>query len=1138
MKKITLLACLIFGICGMCIAQTNRASLSGTVTDPNGAVISGAKVTAMQTNTKYEFTATANADGVYSFVGLPIGEYEIDCERPGFKRVTRPGIVLDPAADVRVDLQLPIGSVTDTVQVKAESPLVDTRSTTYGNELDAKAIKDLPLQISGESRGVYSLLAAVPGVTNQGFSNNVFGGEGLSSQILVDGLGAEYAPTVPGVQERPQPVDSIANFQVVQTSSAEYSLSGGGVMNVTTKSGTNNFHGSVFEYLRNDSMDARAFFAQRRAPDKENEYGFTLGGPIRHNKTFFWGEYDAFRTASSQGGAGSASSGAVLTLPTQSFMTGNFAALLGPQIGTDALGRPVYSGEIYDPDSTRVVNGQTIRDPFPGNVIPQNRLSAISQTVQGYFPKLTYPDQLVNNFIGAAGDTITEPQYIAKITQKLGQGNLDVSERVVIHNQNNTYPLPPVLSTWNNFNQHNYSTRIAYTVPLGPQTDLSLLMGFDRQAGLGYHSAGLQSQFGINGLYSKDCTTQISVAQMVFTSPASDQLGDGFCDYDNRTTSWKYAASVTHIVGKHMIKVGGNYFRWLENLRYLQGSQGSFSYSTQETGLPGTYLSQTGFGYASFLLGQPYAASVDPNSSVQMRDWEFGLFAQDEFRITPKLTVNYGAHYDFQPQYTTPGNYQSQFNATIPNLGANRWLGAIEFAGYGPGRCNCTRWSPTYLGGIAPRFGFAYQLAKNTVVRGSYGLYRLQVSEYAGENQGQYGFLPSSSLSDLDAGVSPILNWQNGYPSFSLAPSLDPTVQNGRSAIFLGHDDASPSQVQIGNVSVQHQLGQNTLLEVSYMRNIGHHLGTGNMVLINQLDFAKYGSYGDLLNQDVYSQAAVSAGITAPYPGFTGTVAQALRPYPQYLTLNDNDAKVGNSSYNALIVTASRRFTNGLSFLVGYTLSKNMSDIGSDLGTASAGIQNAYDRRAEWAVTGVDQRHAVVATYTYDLPFGAGRQFVSGSNFVDSYLIGGWKISGINNYSTGTPLSITTDQGLPTVAFGIRPNIVSGVDPRGSGSCGGGTPGQMLNPGAFEDPAPFTFGDAPRASNNVRTCPNLNESVSLVKSFPVIRDRIAMEFGANFFNVFNRHEFSFATDIDSLTYGTVNGSSGPRQGQVYGRITW
>ena len=630
MRRIVLVVCLIMGICGICYAQTNRASLSGTVTDPSGAAIPNAKVTVTQESTKYQFTATANADGVYNFVGLPIGEYEVDCIAAGFARVARPGVVLDPSADVRVDLKLQIGNVTNTVEVKASSPLVDARSTTYGTELDAKAIKDLPLQVSGESRGVYSLLAAVPGVTNQGFSNNVFGGEGLSSQILVDGLGAEYAPTVPGVQERPQPVDSIASFQVVQTSSAEYSLSGGGVMNVTTKSGTNSFHGSVFEYLRNDAMDARAFFAQRRAPDKEHEYGFTLGGPIRHNKTFFWGEYDVFRTASSQGGAGSASSGAVLTLPTQAFESGNFSALLGPQIGTDALGRPVYSGEIYDPDTTRIVNGQTVRDPFQGNIIPQSRLSGISQTVQSYLPKLTYPDQLVNNFIGAAGDTITEPQYLAKITQKIGQGSLDVSERVVIHNQDNTYPLPPVLSTWNNFNQHNYSTRVAYTVPLGLRTDLSLLMGFDRQAGLGYHSAGLQSQFGIGGLYSKDCSTNISIAQMTFTSPASDQLGDGFCDYDNRTTSWKYAGTVTRVIGNHMLKVGGNYFRWLENLRYLQGSQGSFSFSTQETGLPGNYLSQTGFGYASFLLGQPYAASVDPNSSVQMRDWEFGLFAQDD----------------------------------------------------------------------------------------------------------------------------------------------------------------------------------------------------------------------------------------------------------------------------------------------------------------------------------------------------------------------------------------------------------------------------------------------------------------------------------------------------------------------------
>src|SRR6266702_1012753 len=1139
MKQIVLFLCVILGTFAVCSAQTNRASLSGTVTDKTGAVVASATITATQISTKFDFNATVNATGAYSFVGLPIGEYELHCESQGFQRVIRRGVVLSPAADVRVDFQLPVGATTEVVEVKAESPLLDVRSTTYGNELDSEAIKALPIQVSGGSRGVYSLLAAVPGALKpSGLSINAFGGSGRSSQILVDGLGAEYAPTVPGVQERPQSVESIENFQVVQTSSAEYSLNGGGVMNVTTKSGSNHFHGSAFEYMRNEAMDATPFFAKKRALDKEHEFGFTLGGPIRHDKTFFWVEYDRFKTASSQGGAGSASSGAVLTLPTAAFMAGDFSRLLGQQIGTDALGRPILSGQIYDPNTTRLVNGQTVRDPFAGNIIPAVRISAIAKNVQGYFPSLTSPQLLINNFIGGSGSTIDDPQYIVKITQKVGQGNLDVSERVVIHNQKNTYPLPPVLSTWNSFNQHNYSTRIAYALPIASRTNLSLLVGFDRQAGLGYRTEGLQSQFGISGLFAKDCSTQISIAQMVFTSPASSQLGDGFCDYNNRTTSWKYAGSLTRILGKHTVMVGGNYFRWLENLHYLQGSQGSFSFSAQGTGLPGASLPSTGFGYASFLLGQAFAASVTPNSSVQMRDWEFGLFAQDELRITSKLTMNYGVHYDYQPQYTTPGDFQSQFNPTLQNLGAGGRPGAIEFAGSGTGRCQCSRWSPTYLFGFAPRFGFAYQLGRNTVARGSYGVYRLQVSQYAGENQGQYGFLPSSSLTDLDAGVSPVLNWENGYPSFSLKPVIDPTVQNGKSVIFVGKDDSSPSQVQITNVSVQHQFRGNVLLEGADIRNIKHHLPTGNTVLVNQLDYAQYGTYGNLLNQDIRSQAAVNAGIIVPYAGFNGTVSQALRPYPQYLNINDNDAKVGNSSYNALILTVQKRFGTGFNFLVGYTLSTNLSDIGSTEGTSASKVQDAYNRHAEYSVTGVDQRHSVVTTYSYELPVGPGKRFLNKSNIASSYLLGGWQISGINNYSTGTPVAIATSQGLPTVASGIRPNVVAGVAPRGPGSCSGATPGLRLNRGAFADPAPFTFGNAPPTFNSIRTCSLLRENVSLIKRFQVTKENVSVELGANIFNALNRHLFTFATNIDSQTFGTVSGASGPRLGQVYARVNW
>ena len=852
-----------------------------------------------------------------------------------------------------------------------------------------------------------------------------------------------------------------------------------------------------------------------------------------------------FKTAASQGGAGSAASGAVLTLPTPDMMAGNFSALLGPQVGTDALGRPILSGQIYDPSTTRVVNGQTIRDPFQGNIIPAIRISSISQTVQSYFPSLPNPNTFPNNFVGGSGDTVSEPNYIVKVTQMLGQGSLDVSERVVIHNQDNTYPLPPVLSTWNNFNQHNYSTRIAYNLPLGSRMTANFVLGYDRQAGQGYHSAGLQSTFGITGLFSTNCSTQISIAQMVFTSPATDTLGDGFCDYDNHTQSWKYSGSLAMAFGKHTLKFGGNYFRWTENLLYLEGSNGNFGFDAQVTGLPGANLGQTGFGYASFLLGMPYTANATQNDRGGSEIGNSDSLSKMNTGSPQKLTLNYGVRYDYQPQYTVPGNYQSQFDPTIPNPAAGGLLGGIAFAGYGTGRCNCDVWSPTYPWAFAPRFGFAYKLANNTVVRGSYGLYWQQVSQYAGENQERYGFQPSLSVNDEDAGVTPIFNWQSGFPAFNLTPTIDPTIQNGQSVTYVSHNDAYPGQVQIINFSVQHQLPGNILLEGAYIRNVGHHLSNGNAVELNQLNYATYGHYGNLLNEDVYSTDAVNAGITPPYTGFTGTVAQALRAFPQYLNVSDNNAKIGNSSYNALVVKADKRFTNGLSFLVGYTLSKMLSDVGEQASLFAAGIQDTYNRRAEYAVSPIDQRHAVVASYTYELPFGTGKRLLSGANPVNRYVVGGWKVSGIQNYDTGMPVSISTEQGLPTAAFGIRPNIVPGVNPRGPGSCSG-LPGLMLNRAAFADPPPFTFGNAPPEFNNLRGCPTLSENLSLLKSFPVIKERVGVEFGADFFNLLNRHAFSFATDIDSSTFGTVNGTAGGyagllgsgRRGQVFMRVTF
>ncbi len=1139
-NRFALLVLAILGFNSTCSAQFNRAGLSGTVTDVSGAVVAGATVVAIEDSTNTEFSTVTNASGIYNFVGLPVGMFRITCEHEGFQKLVRTNVVLQSTSEVRVDLQMTVGSLQNQIVVTAGTPLIEERTTTYGFALDEKSIQDIPLEVAGSKRTIYSLLAAVPGVTNAGFQNNVLGGVGFSSQIIIDGVGAEYNPGVPSVAQRPPSPEAVSEFKVINSTSAEYGLTAGGFISVVTKSGTDAFHGDAYEYLRNEAFDAKSFFATTRSTDRENEYGFTLGGPIIHKKTYFFGQYDGYRTSS-------ATAGSILTLPTDAFKSGDFSALLGPVIGTDSLGRPVLAGQIYDPATTRPDGkGGLIRDPFPGNIIPQSRFSSVSQNLQSYFPELTSPNQIVNNYNGSSTVlTTTEPNYFIKISQVLGKGYLAGSYRFVNFFSGGGGILPSILANdVYNFGQTVHNVRLSYDVPITSRLSSSFTGGMDRQGGAGNTAYGAAATggttVGLTGVLAP-CTPDTNI------QGGYPALGDTLCSQLEGDTNWKLNNTFTLLAGKHTIKFGGSFYRWNANIRTQNNANGSFNFNSSETGLPGSLLGQTGFGYASFLLGEVDNGLIAAPYTKSLRSYYVGGFVQDEFRVTRNLTLNLGLRYDWQPQYTSPSYDASQFNPTIANPGADNVPGALEFLGFGTGRDGKKRFGDTYAKGFGPRVGLAYKLGDNTSVRASYGLYWSPVSQFSGEFANRQGFQASSTLLSPNGGVTSAFNWTSGYPPFNTNPTIDPTIANGTSTAFLGTGSAYPSDIQIITVSVQHQLPKQIVLEVGYIGNLAHHLATSHDQ-INQLDYSKYGYLGDLLNQPYDSPAAIAAGITAPFPNFAevvgsanATVAQALRPYPQYQDVRGWNSKFGNAAYNALQVRLEKHFSAGLSFLVGYTLSKNLSDVGDSQGVFASGIQDAYNWRANRSVTDVDQRHAVVASYAYDLPLGPGKRFLSGDGIVDKYIAGGWTISGVNNYSTGLPLAIGTSLSLPTGTENLRPNGVPGVPARIGGGCSGFNPatGVYINRAAFADPAPFTFGNAAPWLDNVRGCANLNESISLLKSFPLYKERVSFQLGMDFFNVFNRHIFGAPdTNIDDVGFGQISSAGAGRQGQLHVKFIW
>lgn len=1139
------LAGALFICAGLCFGQQfERASLSGTVVDISEAKVANATIGATEQQTGAHFTTTTNQEGVYNFLGLPVGQYNVQAEASGFSKAVQADVTLSPASNIRIDFRLTPGAVTTSVNVVGEAPLVEPAATTTGFDLPQKEITDLPLQLSGRARNVTALLQAVPGVTNAGFGTNIMGGIGLTSELIIDGASATYAPSVPGVGQRPASVEAVSNFKVVNTTSAEYGMSGGGFVVVVTKSGTNALHGDAYEYLRNDAFDARDFFATKVAPDKEHEFGFTLGGPVKKDKTFFFGQFDDFIQNVGV-------EGQLLTLPTLAMRQGDFSALLGPQIGTDSLGRPVYSGEIYDPSTTRTQNGTLVRDPFPGNIIPANRISSISNKYQAALPT-NVSGALVNNYLASSPSQLFRaPSYFIKLDQQLGGGVLNGSLRVLNRTINPTNPqLLPAFYGGQSFNQRVYNVRASYTRPIADQMSNAFTFGLDRVGGGTVASSVEQAgatTIGLQGVLGA-CTPNVQIqggflATLAVATPASS-LGDGSCGSYESDNMWKFNDNVAYFKGKHSIKFGIDYNRYITHFKNFPYSQ--FGFAGSETGIPGSFLSSTGYGYASFMLGEVDNTNVSGTVPKALLNWNMGGFVQDEYRLTPKLTVNYGVRYDWQPQYTSPYNDASQFNPLIPNPGAGGRLGALEFLGSGPGRDGKTRFSPTYTKGFGPRFGVAYSLNDRTVLRASYGLFWAQVSEYDGEFAIRQGLHPSLALNSTTGGVISAFNWNGGVPAFNPNPVIDPSIANGQSTAMTGRDAAHPPQIQIFNITAQRELPGRVLLELQFNRNVGHHLHTADhptgqaVGQLNQLDYGKYGYLGSTLDLPFDSPQAVAAGIRSPYPGFSGTVAQALLPYPQYLGIAVQPGPFGNSIYDGGVLKLERRFSSGLTFQAGYVFSKNMSDMTS-IQISGFPPQDAYNLKANWSASDVDATQSFVGSYSYDLPLGIGKRVVTQNKVLNNYVLGGWTISGINSYSSGTPLAVSTNIALPSTTTNVRPNIVPGVEPVRPGGCSGLNPatGLYLNRAAFADPAPFTFGNAPRLLSNARNCATLNESISLMKTIPLYKERVQLRFGADFFNVFNRHAFnSFQTDIDNPGFGTVTGASSGRRGQVHAKIIW
>jgi hypothetical protein len=522
------------------------------------------------------------------------------------------------------------------------------------------------------------------------------------------------------------------------------------------------------------------------------------------------------------------------------------------------------------------------------------------------------------------------------------------------------------------------------------------------------------------------------------------------------------------------------------------------------------------------------------------------LYAQDHWKIRRNLTLSYGLRWEYSAPITERKDRMANFDPTLPNPGAGNLPGALIFAGSGAGRSGKTTFGDDWYRGFGPRLGIAYSPNKSTVFRAAYGI---MYDTNAGPAifQNQQGYFTNATLSSLDGGITPAFNWATGFPSVPLGPIFSPTFANGGSTTYMQPNGAREPMVENWNVGVQRQIPGGIVIDASYVGTAMHHILDGNLDL-NQLN-PSYLSLGPLLDSPVNSPAAQAAGIAIPYPGFTGTVAQALRPYPQYEQILLVQDPVGNNTYNSLQIKAQKAFSQGISFVLSYTLSKDLTDTdGEGGGGFIGGAQNYYDLRAEKAVAAADVPQAFVAGYSYDLPVGKGKRFLNLQNRTLDKIIGGWTTSGIITVQSGTPLGVTTELNLPAITGplsgyntpqGVRANVV-GTSFYVNHDRGTFNPATdlYLNPAAFALPAPFTFGDSPRLFSQIRSFGLREWDAALLKRFH-FTDRVSFGLKGEFFNVLNNVNFGApVTDLQNPSFGHIFSAGNPRTGQVSGTIFW
>jgi len=1191
--------------------------VSGTLTDSSGALLQGAIVILADQQKGYTFNTTSDNEGRYLFRSIPPGTYSLSAESKGFQKGQSTKFKVDVNENATINLALNVATSAEKVEVSAQAQTIQTEDAQTGQVVNRRFINDLPLI----DRNIESLTSLAPGVTEMddqcpepclgtNFVSN--GSRGAQADILLDGASVTNSEPNGGITSTtylPSP-EAVEEFKVQQTNfSAEYGFSGASVVNVIGRSGSNKFHGSGYEFFRDDSLDANNWFSNRAGqsipPLRRNNVGFTIGGPIIKNKTFFFFDYDYTRTT----GLSTSTAG----VPSDLMRAGDFGELCGIQGGTfDNNGQcSVPAGQIWDPysgvfdsnaggvvRSTFIPNNNLALYASPGGPNPNvagNLIDPVAQKMMSYFPEPNFAGgDYLSNWVGSGASLSSNKQFDIRIDHRFTEKDLLAGKFSYQYN-----PAGTGLDCFKNFtdpcrggpgwnNAHAFALNETHT--FSPTLLLNATLGFTRGVWHidAYNPHGVNDPLGTLGFPSYLQANGFKGVPAIYidqyTPAANPNIGtDPYGNYRLGQDTGQLAVALDKIHGQHEIKFG--FDGRIHQINYIQTNApvGFFSFNTDASSqCPGDLATCGGDSMASFMMGQMTQGCASNGcgsfEEIQFRpattNYQYGFFAQDNWKVTPKLTLNLGLRYDVTLPRTDRFNHQNWFdpNATSPlnggsltytdpvtNQPATIALKGGEVFASSKQRTNyVTDWSD-----FQPRFGFAYQFAPKMVVRGGYGIY------YGQSRSGVTGVVPYGSagfnqytnvitLNPADH-ATPYVQMNNPFPNGLIQPAgnslglLNDVGFGANGPLRTPGANQTPYE-QSWSFGIERELPSHILVNAEYIGKKGTHLPFDVSVLRNHL-----GPWVESLPMtaadpnnpcQVLTVPCLNSLVNNPFQSLitnpNSTIGssfsqisyyQLLLPYPQFTDVETEPQLIANSIYHGLQLTAEKKYSNGLQLLATFAWSKSIDDSSqADWNVSWLGsIDSLQDPNKPWlerSLSTFDIPYVLQFSYSYDLPFGRGRAFLGNMPRWADLMIGGWKTSGIWRISDGRPLSFTlSDGGQPLPTYNAqRPNVV-GTPKRSHGS--DWVDNYFVDPNVFQYPDPFTLGNAPRTMGSVRSPSHFTTNLSIGKQFQ-IREEMNFEFRVDARNAFNHPVFGTPdTAVGDDTFGTIQYTSvGPREMQL------